>query len=51
MAWSLITKNENYPIMDILAHSRDRPKFPDPFGEPEDLYNLSDRSIRAANIS
>jgi putative aldouronate transport system permease protein len=46
----LITKNENYPIMTFLRTVVIDLNLQALSVNPEDLYNLSDRSIRAANI-
>jgi putative aldouronate transport system permease protein len=46
----LITKNENYPIMSFLRTVVIDLNLQVLSVNPQDLYNLSDRSIRAANI-
>lgn len=46
----LITKNENYPIMTFLRTVVVDLNLQILSVNPQDLYNLSDRSIRAANI-
>jgi putative aldouronate transport system permease protein len=46
----LITKNENYPIMTFLRTVVIDLNLQILSVNPQDLYNLSDRSIRAANI-
>jgi putative aldouronate transport system permease protein len=46
----LMTKNENYPIMTFLRTVVIDLNLQVLSVNPEDLYNLSDRSIRAANI-
>jgi putative aldouronate transport system permease protein len=46
----LMTKNENYPIMTFLRTVVIDLNLQILSVNPQDLYNLSDRSIRAANI-